>query len=271
MLLSGVESELLLYGLLLGLFAGALAGSLAGLAGVGGGLIYTPLFYALLPTEGSTMALFVFTSMVAITITGLFSTRAHYRLGHIHHTMLYLLLPGLICGAALGLWGTLHIPAVVILLGLATIEAWVAFDYGKKTVSASKASPPLPLASLPIGYLSGSFGIAGGTMIVPLLRRHIALRLAVGTSAACGFIMAVAATSLNLLFDSSWYELLQTQWPRLTGIWLGVALITPWSSNYAAHYHAELNENQLHSLLRFVFMALAAGVLLSVAWLMYTA
>ena len=45
------ESTLLLLscGFLVGLVAGALGGLVAGFAGLGGGLIYVPVFYALLP------------------------------------------------------------------------------------------------------------------------------------------------------------------------------------------------------------------------------
>lgn len=48
---------LLFYGLLIGVSAGAIAGAMAGLSGLGGGLIYVPLFYACMPAAGGSMAL----------------------------------------------------------------------------------------------------------------------------------------------------------------------------------------------------------------------
>ncbi|MDX8405434.1 MAG: sulfite exporter TauE/SafE family protein [Mariprofundus sp.] len=260
-MLSGFESELLLYGLLIGVCAGALAGTLAGLAGVGGGLIYVPLFYAFLPAQKSGMALYVFASMVAIVITGFFSARAHWRLGHIDRVMLGKLMPGLIIGAGLGLWSTLHLPAAVVLLALAALDGWVAYDYGHKLETIPQQRPSLTLFSGPVGYASGALGIGGGTMIVPLLRRHLPLRFAVGTSAACTLLMAVSAVLVNLASEQSWLPLLQTEWPRLVGVWLGVALILPCCSQWSAHLHTRMEAETLRLVLKSTFVLLACGLL----------
>jgi len=268
-LMSGFEPDLLLYGLMIGLCAGALAGTLAGLAGVGGGLIYVPVFYAFLPTQGDGMALYIFASMVAIAITSFFSARAHWRLGNVDKAKLGTLLPGLMLGAGLGLWSTLHLPEVLILLALAALDIWVAYDYGRSLRRASHHPPSLTLFSGPIGYASGLLGIGGGTMIVPLLRRHLPLRLAVGTSAACGLIMAIAAVSVNVLAVSDWQALLLAQWPRLAGTWLGVALILPFCSRWSARLHADMDEDSLRIVLKAVFLLLACGLLIAaaMAWL----
>jgi len=262
-LISGFEPELLIYGLMLGLCAGALAGVLAGLAGVGGGLIYVPLFYAFLPTRGDDMALYIFASMVAIVMTGFFSARAHWRLGHVDNRLLAVLLPGLILGAGFGLWSTLRLPAEVVLLALAALDGWVARDYGRR-VNAGRESRSSPLLfSAPIGYLSGALGIGGGTMLVPLLRRHAPLRIAVGTSAACGFFMAAAAVSVNLLAESDWQVLLSTHGSSLAGIWLGIAVILPFCSGWSARLHAGMGEDSLRIVLRSVFIGLACSLLIA--------
>ncbi|MFQ5519231.1 MAG: sulfite exporter TauE/SafE family protein, partial [Mariprofundus sp.] len=186
------DFSLLLYGFAVGLVAGALGGVLAGLAGLGGGLIYVPLLYALMPGESDSIGLYVFASLVAIVCTGFFSSRAHWRLGHIDFNALRLLLPGLMIGAGLGLWTTLHLPETLVLLALAGLNAWIAYDYGRKVQWLEANHRLLPILSGPIGYISGTVGIGGGTMLVPLLRRLTELRFTVGTAALCGMGMALA-------------------------------------------------------------------------------
>lgn len=252
------DYTLLIYGIAAGLMAGAAAGVLAGLAGVGGGLIYVPLFFMMMPGgESSALSLEVLGSLVAVFFTGVFSTRAHWRLGHLHKPSFQRLLPGLLIGAGFGLWSTLQIPAVVILLLLAALDAWIAWDYGRMPAASGRDLPLVPF-SIPIGYLSGALGVGGGTMLVPLLRRMLPLREAVGTSAACGMAMAGGAVLLNAVFEARWRELVLDQWLFLVGAWAGILLILPHTSGWAAGLHARLGEERLRLLLKVVFALLAA-------------
>jgi uncharacterized membrane protein YfcA len=257
------DLSLLVYGLIVGLCAGALAGTIAGLAGLGGGLIYVPVYYALMPGSGDSMAVPVFASMVAITITGFFSARAHFRLGHINHEALEYLLPGLVIGAAVGLWSTLHLPEVLVLLGLAVLNAWIAYDYGHDCRrGATRKTMRLALFSGPIGFVSGALGIGGGTMLVPLLRRFLLLRHAVGTSATCGVLLAVSAVLLNLFFESDWYGLLQEQLFFLPASWLGIAAVLPKTARWSAHLHTVTAEPVMRAILKGLFVFLSLGLLI---------
>jgi len=258
-----LDLSLLLYGVIVGVGAGAVAGILAGLAGVGGGLIYMPVFYALMPVQHQGVAIQVFASLVAVVITGFFSARAHYRLGHIDKSAAQQLFPGLVMGAGLGLWWTLHLPEAWVLLALGGLDAWIAWDYGRKPRHAPLVSHALVWCSGPVGLISGTLGIGGGTMLVPLLRRFVALRFAVGTSALCGLIMALGAVVMNILLEPSWYDLLGTSWPFLLGAWLGIGMIMPTSSAWSARLHHVLPEPVLRLTLKTVFAALSAALLVT--------
>lgn len=259
-----LDLSLLVYGLLVGLCAGALAGTIAGLAGLGGGLVYVPVYYAMMSDSSGNMALPVFASMVAITITGFFSARAHFRLGHISREALSHLLPGLVTGAAIGLWSTLRLPETLVLLGLAVLNGWIAFDYGRYCQRKNlRKTMQLPLLSGPIGFISGAFGIGGGTMLVPLLRRFLLLRHAVGTSAVCGVLMAVSAVLLNLFFESDWHSLLQEQLLFLSASWLGIALVLPKTTGWSAHLHEVTAEPMMRIILKGLFVFLSLVLLIA--------
>ena len=257
-----MEWDAILYALLLGLCAGGIAGILAGLAGIGGGLIYVPMFYLIFPQQTESVALAVFASMVAVAMTSWFSTQFHWKLGHADIPTLKTLLPGLVLGASLGLWSTLALPATWLLLGLAILNARVAFDYGR-SVSVKKEHKGLfVFLSLPMGFLSGVFGVAGGTMLVPLLRRRLDLKYAVGTSAACGAVMVSLALGLNVLWENSWRVLLLDHWQILLAAWLGILLALSLTSKWATNLHAKIDESTLCMVLKGVFFVIAIGFII---------
>jgi len=78
------------------------------------------------------------------------------------------------------LWSAFILPELWILLALAALNAWVAYDYGRSFESQALHKGMLSMLGMPIGYTSGVLGIAGGTMLVPLSRRCLTLKDAVG-------------------------------------------------------------------------------------------
>lgn len=256
-----ISYEMILYGLAVGLIAGAMAGTLAGLAGIGGGLIYVPVFYITMPGDQENLSIHVMASLIAVALTGFFSARAHWRLDHLNAHALRLLLPGLIIGAAIGLWSTLKIPEAMILLSLAVLDAWIAWDYGRDQVL--KRDVPITALSGPIGYISGALGIGGGTMIVPLLRRSLPLREAIGTSAACGMLMALAAVLFNLSLERAWVELLSGRSLFLISALAGIGIMIPRTSGWSAKLHATMPERTMQLILKGIFITLSAMLFLA--------
>ncbi|RMG90824.1 MAG: sulfite exporter TauE/SafE family protein [Zetaproteobacteria bacterium] len=249
------DPTLFLSGLIAGMGAGCLGGLLAGLAGLGGGVIYVPLFLIALSGRNAPLALPIFASLVAVAMTSWLSARSHWRLGHIDLATLRRLAPSLIAGAILGLWFTLHTPDILMLLFLGLLNTWLAWDCGQKREPSPKACSSW--LGLPIGYISASLGIGGGTMLIPLLRRHLELRQAVGTTTACTLTMVPVTIGVNLLLEPAWRALLAQHAPFLFGAWLGLVLVASHMAKFGASLHKRYDEKTIRALMRILYATLA--------------
>lgn len=193
--------------ILFGIPLGALAGVLAGLFGIGGGLILVTALVWLLPGLGiptpHLMHVALATSLGAIVLTALASAKAHRRRGSILWPSVLRLLPGLLIGGVLGAQIAGHLSGRWLqwgVIGFCLVAAW---EMWRPKAQASAADPDqsptqfvLVPAGLVIGLISALVGIGGGSMTVPLLI-HLGARpvRAVGTSAACGLPIALAAAT----------------------------------------------------------------------------
>jgi len=188
------------------LLLGAAAGWLAGLLGIGGGLIIVAALAWLLPTRGipidATMHVALATALATIVFTALSSTRAHRRRGSVRWPLVAWLAPGLLIGGSLGAvaatWLPSHVLAVMVAL-YCLLSAW-QLAYGQTRAATDRADEVgralLAVAGGIIGIVSAIVGIGGGSMTVPLLVwRGVAPVQAVGTSAACGFAIAIASAA----------------------------------------------------------------------------
>lgn len=183
---------------------GAVAGTLAGLFGIGGGLVIVPALAAAFVVHGVAdpviMHLAIGTSLATIVITGSSSAWGHYKKGNIRRDWFMLLLPGLLLGAASGVFiaANLSSGALGSLFGI-----FLLIVGGRmilvKGVAAGKLAPSrwvMLVAGAVIGGFSALFGIGGGTLSVPWLARCGAtMKQAVGTSAACGMPIAVVGAT----------------------------------------------------------------------------
>jgi uncharacterized membrane protein YfcA len=196
----------MIFDIALYLAVGAGAGLLAGLLGVGGGLIIVAALAWLLPARGfaleHVMQVALATSLASIVLTSISSASAHWRRGSVLWTSVRSLVPGMILGGLAGAQVASRLPSDVlrwIVAGYCLIAAaQLLFGRMKAAREAHDAphGPALFAAGIGIGALSAIVGIGGGSMTVPLLvYLGVAPVRAVGTSAACGFAIAVASAA----------------------------------------------------------------------------
>ena len=186
------------------LATGVVVGFLAGLLGVGGGMMMVPVMTLLLAQRGVegglAVKMAIATSMATILFTSLSSVRAHHRLGAVRWDLARQLAPGIVLGGLAAGAG-----AFAVLKGQGLALFFTAF-IGYMAVNMLRNKPPQAGRAMPgawitasvgaaIGFLSGLVGAGGAFMSVPFMTRHnVPPRVAVGTSAALGFPIALAST-----------------------------------------------------------------------------
>ena len=205
------------------LILGAVAGVLAGLLGIGGGLIIVPVlvfaFKAQQFDQQLLMHLAVATSLASVVFTAVSSTLAHQRRGAVRWSVVGGLAPGIVFGALIagGAARFLSGDLLRVMFGVFACAAAVNMAWDRSPVEQRDLPGPAGLfaAGGLIGSISALVGIGGGTMTVPFLAHcRVDMRSAVGSSAACGFPIAVAgALALSI---AGW----------------GVPQLPPWSTGY---------------------------------------
>lgn len=236
------------------LILGALAGTLAGLFGIGGGLIIVPvLVYSFeiqgLPSEILTH-LAVGTSLATIVVTSLSSIRAHHAKGSVRWSIFLLMAIGILLGAWFGVYtaiqmsGTVLQKTIGIFAILIAIKMWIGFK--ARDGSHIPSRPTFVSAGIFIGWASSIFGIGGGTLSVPFLRKsNLQMPEAVGTSAACGLPIALVGALANM-FMGQGNDLLPAMttgyvyWPAFLGIVLTSMLFARYGARLAHQLSAEV-------------------------------
>ncbi|MBI1731366.1 MAG: sulfite exporter TauE/SafE family protein [Gammaproteobacteria bacterium] len=176
---------------------------LAGLLGIGGGLIIVPVLVFVFEAQridpGLLMHLAVATSLASVVFTAVSSAWAHHRRGAVHWSVVGLLAPGIVLGALLAGWAARYMSSDMMRVMFGVFAIAAAANLARGGALAGRRDLPGPagltVAGGIIGGISTLVGIGGGTMTVPFLswcREDV--RTAVGSSAACGFPIAVAGT-----------------------------------------------------------------------------
>ncbi|AGH81136.1 hypothetical protein PCNPT3_05970 [Psychromonas sp. CNPT3] len=188
--------------LLLGyLLLGAVAGLMAGVFGLGGGIIIVPALimtftYLHFPPEILTH-LAVGTSLACIVFTSLSTIYVHQQKKAIYWPLVLKLSLGMIFGGLLGAYFADFMSGEllqrVFSLYAICVAAQMWFSWRPKAQLHLPKTPGCALIGSLIGCVSGLFGIAGGSLVVPILALYrVPIKNAIATSAATGFPIALA-------------------------------------------------------------------------------
>ncbi len=193
----------MLTALLCFLAGGAVAGVFAGLLGVGGGIIIVPLLSLLFPFIGVPQEfihhLALGTSLASIIVTSISSAKAHNKRDAVRWDIFKAITPGILLGTFVGGLVAADIPNIYLRWIFAIFLYAVALEmlFGKKPEGARHLPGTVGISAVGggIGLMSSFVGIGGGTMSVPFMTFcSVPMRIAVGTSSAIGFPIAVAGT-----------------------------------------------------------------------------
>ncbi|MEX6633745.1 sulfite exporter TauE/SafE family protein [Hyphococcus lacteus] len=182
--------------------AGFAAGFSGGLFGVGGGIITTPVLYALFKALGhgdsESLKTAIGTSLAIIIVTSIRSLSTHHRAGHVDGSILRAWIPWIALGAGLGgilsRWAPVELLAIIFAAG----AFWVAYRrlFKSETKAGSATDLNRKRMKVPLGIGTGLFssliGLGGGAlgvMIMTVAGRP--MHQAIGTSAGFGVAVAV--------------------------------------------------------------------------------
>lgn len=262
------------------LLTGLVAGVLAGLLGIGGGIVVVPVLYFLFGMQGYpdelVIKLAAATSLATIIGTGLSSALSHFRLQNIRFTWLAWLAPGMVIGSIIGATLVDWLPATVLVLIFAVGELLVAAKMGlgltpeaqQDSRSEIQNAHWLVLFGVGIGALSAMVGIGGGLLTVPLLLwRGAHIRAAIGTSAACGLIIAIPGVTSEIILgwnipDLPANTLGYVVWPVALSIIAGSVMTAPLGAKLAQ----KLPVPTLKKVFAIVLLIAGVRMLMPVFW-----
>lgn len=187
--------------LILFLLLGSVVGVIAGLLGIGGGLVVVPALVFLLPKAGISseilMHMALATSLATIIMTSLSSALSHLKLGNVDMFAVKWLMPGVLIGGYFGATVADWIPHQYLPKVFSIIVMMLAWQMFRSIRVVSDKPMPNPVITMlcgcAIGIISSLVGVGGGSLSVPFLNRHgVEMRKAVGSSAVCGFVIAIS-------------------------------------------------------------------------------
>lgn len=185
------------------LVLGACTGLLAGLLGIGGGMVMVPFMTVYLDYKGfgpdSIIKVAIATSLASILFTSVSNVRAQQQRGAVRWDLVRTMSPGIVIGSLIGSQFASSLPAGWLALVFSLFIAIMSTRMLRQKKPSADRTLPGPAGLFSAGALIGGassvVGAGGAFITTPfLVRRNVPIHVAVGTSAAFGFPIAVAGT-----------------------------------------------------------------------------
>lgn len=253
---------------------GAFVGFMAGLLGVGGGGILVPLLTTIFIYQGmpvdNVVHLALGTSLACMIISSSASIRAHAMRGTVVWKAFWGMVPGIMIGAFLTTRIATHVNSLYIALFFALFMALVAMQMFLNWQPKASKTPlgfrQLFLTGGGIGSVSALAAVGGGFLAVTYLSyKNLAMKQAVGTSAAIGFPIAVAGTVGYML--SGWSKTLGDAYTFgfiYVPAFLAISVASAFAAPYGARYAHSLPDAHLKKIFAVISLALSIKMLFSV-------
>jgi uncharacterized membrane protein YfcA len=230
---------------------GTLAGFLGGLFGTGGGLVIVPILYMIFAAQHfpheHLMHLALGTSIASIVFTSIASTYAHHGLGNVDWRVFRAMGPGLVIGSVGGSFLASQVPTTPLVLIFIAIVLYASGQLIIDFKPPATRQLPGKLAQFVVGF---SIGVAaaltaasGGFLAIPYLVWHnVAMKRAIGTSAAIGLPVAIAGATGYLVsgVGATGVPPLSIGYVNLPAL-IGVALCTMLFVQFGARLASRMN------------------------------
>ncbi len=186
------------------LASGLAAGMLSGLLGIGGAIVLVPVLTLVLAHQGVqpeyVVKMAVATTLATILFTSLSSVRAHQKRGAVRWDIVRVLAPGIIAGSIGGAQLAVALPGKFLGILFAIFIAFSAtqmfLDRKPDPARTIPGTLGMLAVGIVIGVLSSLVGAGGAFISVPFMAWcNVRIHDAVGTSAALGFPIALAASA----------------------------------------------------------------------------
>jgi len=196
--------------------AASVSGFIAGLLGVGGGIIMVPaLYYAFTVMDfdiATRMHLSLGTSLAIIIPTSIMSAKTHMKFNAVDFKLIKSFGVFIVLGVILGtvLASNLKTPPLILFFSFFAFLVGIFFIFFREKVGAN----PRPISQtfkavigMGLGFFAVPLGIGGGSLGVPAMRLFgYPIKIAIGTSAAIGFLISIFGLDETSLLYSSIFE-----------------------------------------------------------------